>query len=134
MDPKNVSNEINVFPGDVLINGVVLTPSDRQLKNNIVQMPAHYNDLLMQIEPKCFSLNREGPEKMHFGFIAQELEQLIPNLVASGSTIYENHAGHTTPYKSVKYLEFIPLLLLKIQDLQSQINELNSRVSTNSSS
>ena len=119
MDPN-----IHVLISDVLIDGSILMPSDERLKNNIVQMPSHYNDLLMQVEPKCFSLNRERPEKMHFGFIAQQLEDLIPNLVANGSTVYENNAPHTTPYKSVNYLEFIPLLLLKIQDLQTQINEL----------
>jgi hypothetical protein len=125
MDPN-----IHIVTSDVLIDGAILTPSDHRLKNNIVQMPSHYNELLMQVEPKCFSLNRESSEKIHFGFIAQELEQVIPNLVATGSTIYENNAPHTTPYKSVNYLEFIPLLLLKIQDLQSQVNELKLLVPT----
>lgn len=122
------------YATDILIDGSVFMPSDQRLKNNIVDVPQNYNDLLMQVAPKCFSLNREGKEKIHFGFIAQELEPIIPNLVSSGSTIYENNAPHTTPYKSVNYLEFIPLLLLKIQDLQRQINDLNLLLSSTSNS
>lgn len=122
------------YANDVLIDGSVFMSSDHRLKNNIVDVSQNYNDLLMQVSPKCFSLNREGAKKIHFGFIAQELEPIIPHLVSSGSIIYENNAPHTTPYKSVNYLEFNPLLLLKIQDLQRQINDLNLLLSSRSNS
>jgi hypothetical protein len=98
--------------------------SDERLKNNITALPSDVSEKLMQLQPKCFHLNREEKGAQHFGFIAQELEQVFPNLVKSGTNIYDGLAPYEPAYKMVNYLELIPVLLLKIQDLQRQLDEL----------
>ena len=78
----------------------------------------------MHLQPRCFHLSREENGLQHFGFIAQELEQVFPNLVKQGTNVYDSSTPCTTAYKMVNYIELIPVLLLKIQDLQKQIDIL----------
>ena len=54
--------------------------------------------------------------KRHFGFVAQELQLVYPDLV------YENDNG----YLSVNYTELIPILVQSIKELKSEIDELKS--------
>ena len=119
------SESVNVLiPNDLTVNGAIYNPSDKRLKHSIENMPAEYNDAIMKLSPKCFGLNRESKGQTHFGLIAQELEEVFPNLVGNCSTNVAYDSGPEVPYKSVNYLEIIPLLLFKIQDLQKQIDEL----------
>ncbi len=57
--------------------------------------------------------------KRHFGFVAQELQQVYPDLV------YENDNG----YLSVNYTELIPILVQSIKELKSELDELKSAAS-----
>ena len=50
-------------------------------------------------------------EKTHYGFIAEELQQVYPDLV------YENQQGEL----SINYIEMIPLLVQSIQELEAKI-------------
>lgn len=55
------------------------------------------------------------PMKKHYGFIAQELQKIYPNLVV------ENEEG----YLGINYLEIIPLLVRSIQELKAEVNMLH---------
>lgn len=100
------------------------TYSDERLKHSIIEMPQDVNDRIMHLKPRCFHLSREEKGPQHFGFIAQELEKVFPNLVKQGTNVYDSSTPCTTAYKMVNYIELIPVLLLKIQDLQKQIDIL----------
>ncbi len=63
-------------------------------------------------------MKRDIDNQIHYGFIAQELEESVPELVHEIETPLDGKI------KSVNYIEIIPLLLLKIKDLQNQINDL----------
>ena len=52
--------------------------------------------------------------KKHYGFIAQELENVYPELVS------DSEMG----FKTVNYIEMIPILLSQIQSMQMEINML----------
>ena len=54
--------------------------------------------------------------KRHFGFIAQELQQVYPDLV------YEQDNG----YLSVNYTELIPILVESIKELKAEVDELKA--------
>ena len=54
--------------------------------------------------------------KRHFGFVAQELQQVYPDLV------YENDNG----YLSVNYTELIPILVESIKELKAEVDELKA--------
>lgn len=55
-------------------------------------------------------------ENYSYGFIAQELEKITPELVGTGN------------YKTVNYSGVIPILVESIKELQSQITELKSEI------
>ncbi len=54
--------------------------------------------------------------KKHFGLIAQDLQQIYPDLV------YENDNG----YLSINYIELIPLLIQSIKELKAEVDLLSA--------
>jgi len=93
---------------DGTVTGSIFIPSDYKLKQNIVDLNLLDCEKIMKIKPKQFSIDN----KMHYGFIAQEVQEYFPLLVHNGDAL------------ALNYIEMIPLLLHKIQDLQRQIDEL----------
>lgn len=53
-------------------------------------------------------------EDLHYGLIAQELQEIYPNLVKEG------RGGYLT----INYIEIIPLLISSIQELKAEVDEL----------
>lgn len=62
--------------------------------------------------------NMEFPEGKQVGLIAQEVEQVAPEVVATGDD----------GYKSVDYARLVPLLIESIKEQQKQIQQLQSEV------
>tara|TARA_B110000008_G_C16402753_1_gene336446 strand:+ start:150 stop:326 length:177 start_codon:yes stop_codon:yes gene_type:complete len=54
--------------------------------------------------------------KLNFSFIAQDIEKIFPYLVSIDSD----------GMKSVNYLEMVPLLLHKINDLERKLDEIKN--------
>jgi hypothetical protein len=125
----------NVYiPNDLIVNGTLVVdgtiiPSDIRIKDNIVNIDQENANMILQLNPKQYTLKKEGKNgKNHYGFIAQEVETLFPHLITE--TIYnavEATDCNFETIKAVNYLEMIPLLLLKIQDLQKQIDDMNKK-------
>jgi hypothetical protein len=101
--------------------GVYGSLSDISLKENILDATPKLNDLL---NLKVRNFNFIGEELKQIGFVAQEVEEVFPNMIDT------NKEG----LKSVKTTILIPMLVKAIQelkaqndDLQSQINELKAQ-------
>lgn len=108
---------------DLYVDGVIYNPSDAILKTDIKDISKAEVDALMLLTPKTFHFVKEegeGEDRRHYGVVAQEVEQVFPDLVKQTET-------PDGPHKSVNYIELIPLMLAKIQDLQSQIDRLKTR-------
>ena len=91
------------------------TRSDIRLKNNIKDLTENDLDKLNNLVPKSYNLkNSQG---IHFGFIAQDVEKEFPNLVSKDSD----------GMKSVNYLEMVPILLHKINNLEKKVEELTKK-------
>ena len=91
--------------------------SDVRLKkriNSLSTQETQHLDKLKHIIPKSYNLNNK--EKKTFGFIAQEMEKIYPNLVNT------NNKG----IKSIDYIQLIPLLLLQSNNLERKIEELKN--------
>ena len=88
------------------------TRSDIRIKKDIENLDGNHLDKLDKLVPKSYKFKNDGLE--HFGFIAQDVEKEFPNLV---STDMEG-------LKSVNYLEMVPLLLHKINDLERKLEEI----------
>ena len=82
------------------------TRSDIRLKSNIEDLTDDDLDKLKNVVPKSYKFQND--HEKHFGFIAQEVEKQFPHLVST------DNEG----MKSVNYLEMIPHLLHKINDLE----------------
>ena len=109
-------NNLTVI-GDLTVDGTIYTPSDEILKHDVQALTLGDMDSLMRLTPLKFAFNSDATNSTHYGFIAQHVESLLPDLVKTVD-------GCNGPHKSVNYIEIIPLLLAKIQDLQEQINGL----------
>ena len=107
-----------------LITQNVSTISDKYLKENIENLSDFLIEDLMKLEPVQFNYKDDKNKKLHYGLIAQEVELYFPNLV---NTITANINEEEITIKSLNSLEFIPLLLIKIKDLQNQLDLLKNK-------
>jgi hypothetical protein len=89
--------------------------SDRRLKENINDIKVDY-DMLNSIRSVSFDWKDSG--KSAYGFIAQEIEEIMPEIV---------NENEETSYKSVSYTQLIPHLLEAIKDLKRQVDELKEK-------
>jgi hypothetical protein len=103
--------------------------SDLKLKENITDATPKLDDLL-QVRVVNYNL-KTLPNQKHIGVIAQELEQVFPSMIEESfdrDVETEELTGETT--KAVKYSVFVPILIKAIQEQQTIINDLRSRVAT----
>ena len=129
--PKSVitpsSNKFDnlYIPGDIFYDGSLIGASDLNLKKNVSLIQVDTTDKLMNLKPNSFMFNDDSSNRIHYGFIAQDLENEYPELVQNKpNKMYTN-------IKSVNYLEIIPLLVHKIQLMQKEIDELKETVNNN---
>src|SRR5207253_5782882 len=109
--------------GNVFTTGSYL-PSDRNFKQNIADLTSAMG-VINKLQPKEYEYRQDGNFKMmnlprgkHYGLIAQDVEQILPNLVketkynaakiSAGKTTLAQ--GEVIDYKGVNYTELIPLL------------------------
>jgi len=103
--------------GDVIANAFVV-PSDERLKDNIMPILEPEIQEFHNLEPKLFNYKTKNPSEKHYGFVAQEVEKIYPQLVK------DNEYG----FKTINYMEMIPLLVLKINEMQKEIDELKEKI------
>jgi hypothetical protein len=123
------------FAGDVYTNSVSLF-SDERFKKNIKPINSALAKI-MQIQPKQYEYRTDEYPAMHFdkninyGFIAQELEKVLPELTDNKTAIPDPKRNKnsfnfkmTQGYYSVNYIGLIPVMVKAIQEQQQQIEEL----------
>jgi len=91
-------------------------PSDQLLKTNLETFSTTVTDVL-QLQPKRFEWKANG--KSDFGFIAQEVQSVWPELVSR-----DPHGS-----LNLEYSKFIPLLLESIRELKARVEVLEKRLS-----
>jgi hypothetical protein len=94
------------------------TTSDRRLKENIEPLEA--TDKLMEMNPVSFNwkANPDGPKNM--GFIAQDMQNIMPEAVSSDDT--------EEKMLRMDYGRITPILVSALQDAHKKIEELESRI------
>lgn len=103
-----------LIPLDLYVNGSLFNPSDENLKTNTSNLSFEKNNALLNLNPVEFEYKCDCRKKKHFGFIAQDVEKIFPELVSSD----------VMGYKTVNYIELIPIILSKMRTMQEEINEL----------
>jgi len=110
--------------GDIIANSIAGS-SDARFKTNVFPIENPLQKVL-QLRGVTFDWKtkefpeRAFPEKRSVGFIAQEVEQVLPEVVQT-----ENN---TEGYKSVQYDKVVALLVEAIKEQQKQIEQLQQKV------
>ena len=103
-------------------NGTYGTASDIRIKENIVEA-RNYTEDLMKLRVVKYSLKKEKQDKpTHLGFIAQEFEEVFPNMVST------SERDDIADFKSIKMSVLIPMLVKTIQEQEKRIKELEAKI------
>lgn len=119
-DVSNLQSSLDAkanLSGATFTGGVTATSftvsSDRRLKSDIMDLVD--NDFVIErLRPVSYTLN--STEKSTYGFIAQEVEELIPEAVVDNGT-----------FKSIDYAPIMAFLVAKVQELAARVEELEAR-------
>jgi hypothetical protein len=112
--------------------------SDQQFKTNIDSIQ-NALAIIKQLKPKTYYFDTANvwglnfPSAKQHGFVAQDLEQILPEIVATSSKPEEvdssgNIVRPALTYKSVYYIELIAFLTKGIQEQQQKIDSLQAKV------
>jgi hypothetical protein len=134
----NGTNYAGYFAGDLAYTGSLIPASDERLKQNIQTMNGALDNILL-LRPTTYEFRTKENALMNlakghqFGFLAQEVAEVFPNLV------HENvHVSHPdkrdktsavkTEYIGLDYVSLIPVLTAAIQEQQAQIEAQQAQI------
>ena len=111
-DTQNV-----LIPKDLVVIGSINNPSDSRLKDNVTAI----NDCqrINELNPCKYTFIGDPTERTHYGIMAQDLERVYPSLV--NDTMLDG-------IKTVNYLELVPILICKVNAMQTEIDELRDKL------
>jgi hypothetical protein len=90
----------------------VVTTSDGRYKDQVEDLP-HGLESVMALRPVTFSWIKRPGERLHYGLIAQEVREVLPELV-SGDDGKDGRLG-------LNYGELVPVLVKAVQEQQAEI-------------
>lgn len=115
---RNIGNSVNWFLQVVATN--FLTMSDRRLKTDIAPL-AKGIDTVMKLRPVSFKWKADQAAPTSFGLIAQDVREVLPNLVTTDASTPDSKLG-------VRYSELIPVLIRSVQEQQALIDKQAARI------
>ncbi|WP_452230927.1 tail fiber domain-containing protein [Lacinutrix sp. MEBiC02404] len=108
--------------GNVFVNGNLAHASDKRLKRDIETIDFGIAEIL-KLNPVQYNWkDKENKPYKSLGVIAQEIEEIIPNVVQIGDD--------STQMLSVSYTELIPVLIKAIQEQQAIIQEQETKIAS----
>lgn len=129
------------FNGSIAVTGYVAYLSDRDVKQNVRDLKGHgVLKKVLQLQPRAYRHQRGGrfahlslPDGDHYGFVAQEVEQVFPELVKpvdapSAEMARGAEGGARVALKSVNYTALIPLLVQALQEQEEALAALRVEV------
>ena len=128
------------FNGNVYSPAGMFTTSDANLKTNIQTLPAGFSsNIIEQLSPKSYSFDQANHPQLHLqagqqvGLIAQEVEQILPDLVAEFTTpplldTLGNVINPELTFKGLNYAGIIPYLIQGMKDQQDLIEGLQAQI------
>lgn len=117
--PSNKTKPVYIYT-DLYVNGSIYNTSDKNHKEEIKPIVDSKIEKLLDLEPVEYKLKNCTKKKKHFGLIAQDVEKSYPELINNDNS----------EIKTVNYIELIPLLLLRMKNMQKEIDELREQIGT----
>ncbi len=119
------------FNGDVYITNTY-GPSDRKLKSDIESLDNAVG-IVMQLKPRTYYYRQSEfpgmalPGGRQYGLIAQEVEEVLPELVLNNRQPAKTgkdgrQVSPPVDFKSLDYQELIPILVKAVQEQQAEID------------
>ena len=136
------TNYAGYFSGNVHVTGTFTNPSDERFKENVQPFKNALSKIkLMNVHTFNFKQMEEEkqmvlPEGEQIGLIAQELEEILPELVVDNVHAYDKNEGiegaekdmEKIEYKGINYIGLIPVLIEAMKEQQQQIEELKQQI------
>jgi hypothetical protein len=106
--------------GDLNVKGSIVRLSDVSMKQEIKPLHLGLKEV-SALKPISFRWidDKSIVPDIKYGFIAQEMEEIIPDVVYTNST---------SGIKGISEIELVPILVKSIQEQQEQINSLIERI------
>ena len=131
-----------VFYSDLGYSGGVYIVSDQALKRDVNELN-NALDIIEQLSPVEYFYDTEKypymglNQKLEYGFIAQDLEKVLPNLVADKNwdlnackplDANQRVEANMQVFKSVDYTRLIPVLVAALKEQQIKIEYLEKKM------
>ena len=107
--------------GNLYFNKTPTIGSDIRLKDDVKDVEFEEIQKATEIKLKSFTLKDDEKKKLHYGYIAQEVEQAIPDVVSKDAPTDDN----PDPMRGLNYIE---LLALKVASLEKKNSDLEARI------
>ena len=113
---------VNVSTGtnNIYCNALFET-SDKRLKDNIEDVDEDCSELVKKINVKTFTLKGDDKKKNHIGFIADDLQELLPKK-------FEGVVDKSGEYLGVNYGKMTAVLMKALQETMNKVEHLESSV------
>ncbi|GMF23857.1 unnamed protein product [Phytophthora lilii] len=106
--------------------GSYTNASDRRLKEDIIDIE-YGLEKVMRMQPRKYTMTQE--QTQHIGFIAQELNDIIPECVSVGANDELNVNGYPINPWGIDLSSLTAVLCKAIQELKAEVDELRSIMS-----
>lgn len=93
-----------------------LAGSDIRMKNNISLINKDDSSKLLLLDPKKYKFTDDITNRERYGFIAQDVEKIYPNIVTTGAN----------NMKGLNYDDIIPLTVANIKDIKQNLPNQNT--------
>ena len=113
---KHISTGVN----NVYCNALFET-SDKRLKENIEDVDEDCSDIVRKINVKTFNMKGDEQKKNHIGFIADELQELLPKK-------FEGVVDKNGEYLGVNYGKMTAVLIKALQETLTKVEHLEASV------
>ena len=117
--PANRKKSVYIYT-DLYVNGAIFNTSDKNHKEEIEPISDSKIEKLLDLEPVEYKFKTDVKKTVHYGLIAQDVEKIYPELVSNIDL----------GFKTVNYTELTPLLLLKMKNMQKEIDDLREQIRT----
>ncbi len=121
--------------GDLGYSGDLISTSDRKLKTNINKLN-NGMATIMSLQPSTYSFKESYQKSMQvsnkpqFGFMAQELQTVLPELVSENKHPGVNKEDKAISYLGINYIGLIPILTAGMQEQQAHIKTLEDKINS----
>ncbi|NVJ46943.1 MAG: tail fiber domain-containing protein, partial [Cytophagia bacterium] len=105
--------------GDINISGVVNQSSDARLKKNVTTLTSGLS-MVNRLRGVRYNWKDESKPEAKIGFIAQEVEEVLPELVKT----------REDGFKGINYAEMTAVLVEAVKELSAQVEALKAENST----